>query len=583
MEKERNTKIMVIISLLIGVVGLSLGFAAFSNTIVIKPQASVNPDSGAFKVYFSKTAAPNFSSQPVEPTIASGSAATATNATINNEGGANPTISNLNATFTQPGQSVSYTFYAYNRGQYVAYLRSLYFENVNGGSTTRVCTAGTDTNGNATNASIVAEACNDITITIEIEGETARTNPASVTMYNGYRNHSLAINASEQITVKLSYVNNGHYVDGPFSITFGNIKLTYSTIDGSGDGNPGVIDYASSNTYADSEQSVLNHISNIETAMLDLDETAITNWYEEKYPGFTVSSISKNSLQSSGYDCNSVLAESGSNTEFCVWGNFGMGAGQLPAIGVVLPISDTVRCYSYTLSNGTVTKADECRNTIAGWNNIYQYTEANGVEILGTVNTYCSRSDNNAIVRELQELLASKYGDTTITFNTSGSGGSYSLSQPVGENGVGTYYIYANGNNINNSFEFTCKKTASEMFNDIDSKILASDVTIKAINTCSKNLYDSINNKEFLSQFGTYEGSDEYFGPYTSNKLSINTSYAIYQSDIDNDGNIVKSLSYNTGTGSATNLGNIIFSCDKTTSSITTEIQGLITALGISD
>lgn len=232
MEKERNTKIMVMAALIVAILGLSLGFAAFSNTLVIKPQASVNPDSSNFKVHFSKTAAPNFSAADVEPTIPNGSTATAEDAEIDNTG-TNPIISGLDVTFTQPGQTVSYTFYAYNRGQYTAYLRSLTFENATGGSP-KVCAAGTDTGGNTTTSSLVTAACNDITLTVTIAGEDPIAIPAATSTISSFtNNHSLAVNASEQITVTISYANNGHYVDGPFTIRFGDIKLTYSTVAGS--------------------------------------------------------------------------------------------------------------------------------------------------------------------------------------------------------------------------------------------------------------------------------------------------------------------------------------------------------------
>ena len=50
MEKDRSTKIIAIAALLIGIVGLSLGFAAFSNTLTISSSAEVTPDQSAFNV-----------------------------------------------------------------------------------------------------------------------------------------------------------------------------------------------------------------------------------------------------------------------------------------------------------------------------------------------------------------------------------------------------------------------------------------------------------------------------------------------------------------------------------------------------
>jgi hypothetical protein len=50
---ERNSKVIAIVALCIGVVGLSLGFAAFSNTLTISSSATVAPDASTFNVDFS--------------------------------------------------------------------------------------------------------------------------------------------------------------------------------------------------------------------------------------------------------------------------------------------------------------------------------------------------------------------------------------------------------------------------------------------------------------------------------------------------------------------------------------------------
>ena len=57
MEKERGGKAIAIVALLIGVVGLTIGFAAFSNTLTISSSAEYNPDSNVFNVDFSSSSA----------------------------------------------------------------------------------------------------------------------------------------------------------------------------------------------------------------------------------------------------------------------------------------------------------------------------------------------------------------------------------------------------------------------------------------------------------------------------------------------------------------------------------------------
>ena len=48
--ENRSSKVIAIVGLIAGVVGLSLGFAAFSNTLTIKAAADVTPDQATFNV-----------------------------------------------------------------------------------------------------------------------------------------------------------------------------------------------------------------------------------------------------------------------------------------------------------------------------------------------------------------------------------------------------------------------------------------------------------------------------------------------------------------------------------------------------
>ena len=44
MERDRSAKIIAIVALCVAVVGLSIGFAAFSNNLTIKSNATVSPN-----------------------------------------------------------------------------------------------------------------------------------------------------------------------------------------------------------------------------------------------------------------------------------------------------------------------------------------------------------------------------------------------------------------------------------------------------------------------------------------------------------------------------------------------------------
>ena len=50
MKNSRQTKLLVIIALVLALTGMSLGFAAFSSTLSISSSASVTPNSSDFKI-----------------------------------------------------------------------------------------------------------------------------------------------------------------------------------------------------------------------------------------------------------------------------------------------------------------------------------------------------------------------------------------------------------------------------------------------------------------------------------------------------------------------------------------------------
>lgn len=214
MEKNRNTKIIAIAALLVAIVGLSVGFAAFSNTLTISSSASVTPSDSTFNVDFSSSKT-SVVTNAITPTVSS-TDVTATNATIDNS--ASPKITNLSAKFTEPGQSATYTFYAYNAGEYDAYLKSIVYSAVSG-SDTKTCTAGTNTT-----QSLVDAACDDITVSVKVGSESAVT--GSKTDFTG---HSLTKSTGEEIVVTIAYTSGGDRADGDFTVKFGDITLTYSS------------------------------------------------------------------------------------------------------------------------------------------------------------------------------------------------------------------------------------------------------------------------------------------------------------------------------------------------------------------
>lgn len=109
MEKERSSKIIAIVALVVAVIALSIGFASYSNSVNISSSATVTPTND-FSVLFSSSASSLLTNDVEAFNVSDG--ATATDAVIDN-GTTIPTIGNLSATFTDPGQSVTYRFYVH--------------------------------------------------------------------------------------------------------------------------------------------------------------------------------------------------------------------------------------------------------------------------------------------------------------------------------------------------------------------------------------------------------------------------------------------------------------------------------------
>lgn len=213
MNENKGYKIIAIVALVLGVVGVTLGYAAFSSTLTISSSAEVKPDSTTFNVDFSSSDS-SVETNAITPTLnKTVTGFSATNATINNT--SDPVISNLKVTFTEPGQTATYSFYSYNAGKYVAYLNSVVF------SGTKTCTAKT-----GTTQSLVDSACNGISLSVKVGNESATTTSiASVT------GHTLGVDAAEPIVVTIAYADSSVLVDGDFDVTLPDVVLTYDSVD----------------------------------------------------------------------------------------------------------------------------------------------------------------------------------------------------------------------------------------------------------------------------------------------------------------------------------------------------------------
>ena len=103
MEKERGAKVIAIVALLIAVVGLTVGYAAYSSTLTINGTANVDPAS--WKVNFGYKTGDSLTgtikchaTENTAPTLA------------------DTTISGFDVTLKAPGDSVTYNFLIKNSG-----------------------------------------------------------------------------------------------------------------------------------------------------------------------------------------------------------------------------------------------------------------------------------------------------------------------------------------------------------------------------------------------------------------------------------------------------------------------------------
>ncbi len=214
---KKNTTLILIITI-ISVLGLSIAFAAFSSSLTVKSNATITPDSGNFKVVFSSSST---SLSTTNVSVTKTGNAQAGTPIIDNSG--NPTIKNLSASFTAPGEKVEYTFYARNEGSYDAYLSSVVFNNISGKSVFKECVA-----GEGTSSSMVESACNGIKVTTTVLSTSYTDTTLNIT------NHVLKKSNSELVKITIEYTSGSAIADGPFTIKFGSIYLTYGSTSLSG-------------------------------------------------------------------------------------------------------------------------------------------------------------------------------------------------------------------------------------------------------------------------------------------------------------------------------------------------------------
>ena len=72
---------------------------------------------------------------------------------------------------------------------------------------------------------MVEAACNGISVSVKVGNDTYTGSMDSIT------NHSLDLDDYEEVVVTIEYASNASRTDGDFEVAFGDITLTYDSVD----------------------------------------------------------------------------------------------------------------------------------------------------------------------------------------------------------------------------------------------------------------------------------------------------------------------------------------------------------------
>lgn len=215
---DRRSKIIAIIALVVGVAGLSIGFAAFTQTLRIENSAAEVKPSNSLNVHFP-------TSGQLVPT---GSDTDASGTTISLNSGT--LITGLKAYLQKPGQSVTYTTSIINGSSYPAYLRAVTLSK-NGVATCSPFTA--TTNPNPASSSTLTSVCGNMKMYVTVGSTGSELVKEITTSQSNIANKSIPANGSVPVVIKIAYTGTA-VPDGDFQTDFGNINFDFSSENYSG-------------------------------------------------------------------------------------------------------------------------------------------------------------------------------------------------------------------------------------------------------------------------------------------------------------------------------------------------------------
>ena len=233
MMERNNGKIIAIVALVVAVIGLSLGFAAFSTSLTIDTTANVNTGNTNWNVGFSAngTSIADVST----PTTLNGAASGVLNVT-------KYTLSQAtNATLNfSTAKSVSYTLSIKNAGNITAYLDKVDFDSVSytctnaaAGTSTVIegtASAGTSSTGGNTSTISNADCAKMFSVTLSIDSTNYTTTQTGIT------GKSIAAGASVPVVLTVAYKDDADAnavadtLDGDIIVSIGTIGVDYKSV-----------------------------------------------------------------------------------------------------------------------------------------------------------------------------------------------------------------------------------------------------------------------------------------------------------------------------------------------------------------
>ena len=239
MEKQRKYKVFSIVVLVVAIVGMTLGFAAFSKVLTINASATITPNEDDFKVVtyglkdedsmWEFDGSKEFRGELVSNEKALGYSwtgegdAIGTEATItNNQNSA--TISDLNVTFYKENATYLYYFIIKNEGKYDAYIDLKAYED-NGYSIAFDIHNGVCTDNNATiTQEDLGNACESMAL--ELDAYEPDGNYVSGTEQEPY--YKLEVDSYIYLELYI-HANPGAILSDPYNVNFEDITINFST------------------------------------------------------------------------------------------------------------------------------------------------------------------------------------------------------------------------------------------------------------------------------------------------------------------------------------------------------------------